>query len=253
MKQLVTLLLLTMILIMMGCTKQIAEPQKQTETVSEAPGTDANPPPAAQAQTVVAEAKSAEWAVNRLLEISNHYFEQLEEAQTYDLPYEDFRKNLRSHMTDRFMDLEQLEEFYKIRTGLTAMYLFYYEPGALEARTKILEQTSDRIVVQNMGFANELNSGYYEISTLINSEGKWLLDERRREEISKEGFQLSIEEATTYMKQFPRFENPVTSVQYVGTKTMENTPGEFGRFYQFDCGGTTYYISPVDGYVMKAI
>lgn len=253
MKPLVTLFLLVMTLLVMGCTKQEAETLEQTETVSEASSKVDTPSMEAETHVVAAEAKSSKWVANRLLEISNHYFEQLEAAQIDDLPYEDFQKNLRSHMTDRFMDLEQLEEFYKVRTGLTAMYLFYYEPGALDARIKILEQTPERIVVQSMGFANELNSGYYEISTLVNSEGKWLLDERQREALPEEGFQLSIEEATTYMKQFPRFEQPVTSVQYVGTKTMENTPGAFGQFYQFDCGGTTYYLSPVDGFVMKAI
>jgi|GEM_PF-1888630 len=227
-----------------GCVKQGADIQETA--VPPSPAAEEQPAPTPP----VYEKKSAEWAANRLLEISNHYFERLEAAQTADLPFEKFQNQLSGDMTSDFIHQEQLEEFYQVRDGLTPLYLFHYEPGALAARTTIVDQSPERIVVKTMWFANELNSGYYEFSTLVNHGGMWLLDERTREELQEQGFQLTIEEATIYMKAFPYYEQPVTTVEYVDTIQLENAPGEFGRFYQFKCDGIPYYISPVDGYVL---
>ncbi|MDR7316330.1 hypothetical protein [Brevibacillus nitrificans] len=84
------------------------------------------------------------------------------------------------------------------------------------------------------------------------SGGTWLLDEKRREETPKGGFQLTIQEAETYLKNYPYAEKPIHSVKYVGNRTLENVHGEFALFYQFECDGETYYISPVDGYVLSS-
>ncbi|EST55099.1 hypothetical protein T458_10715 [Brevibacillus panacihumi W25] len=240
MRAAIPLIVFFLVFFTIGCVKQGEDMQE----------TAASPSPAAEerpAAVPVHEEKSVEWAANRLLEISNRYFERLEAAQAADLPFEKFRIQISGDMTDHFISEEKMEEFYQVRVGLTALYLFHYEPGALAARTTILEQNAERIVVKTMWFANELNSGYYEISTLINQEGKWLLDERQREELTEKGFQLSIEEATIYMKAFPFYEKPVTTVD---TIQLEDVPGEYGRFYQFMCDGNPYYISPVDGYVL---
>lgn len=243
MRAAIPLIVFFLVFFTIGCVKQGEDMQE----------TAASPSPAAEerpAAVPVHEEKSVEWAANRLLEISNRYFERLEAAQAADLPFEKFRIQISGDMTDHFIAEEKMEEFYQVRVGLTALYLFHYEPGALAARTTILEQNAERIVVKTMWFANELNSGYYEISTLLNQEGKWLLDERQREELTEKGFQLSIEEATIYMKAFPFYEKPVTTVEYVDTIQLEDAPGEYGRFYQFMCDGNPYYISPVDGYVL---
>ncbi|MEJ8544989.1 hypothetical protein [Brevibacillus borstelensis] len=69
-------------------------------------------------------------------------------------------------MTDSFIDQENLQEYYTAGNGFTESLLFHYEKGAYDARTTILEQPPSGLSVKTMLFANELSSGYYEISTL---------------------------------------------------------------------------------------
>ncbi|MDF2682241.1 MAG: hypothetical protein K0R47_3431 [Brevibacillus sp.] len=251
MRQVAALFFLILTLMSTGCSEQAAapivgtKPPTDTEAKQVEKGHIAGEQPAP-----VEEGKSKEWIVNRLGEISRHYFSQMEEATHQELPFEVFRETLQRYMTDRFIDQEQLEEYYKGGVGQNRLFLFHYEPGTLKARTTILEHTEDRIVVKTMWFANELNSGYYEISTLRKSGGDWLLDEKRREKTPKGGFQLTTQEAAIYLQNYPYAEKPIQSVKYVGNKTLD-AHRDFGLFYQFDCDGETYYISPFDGYVLS--
>ncbi|WP_301168885.1 hypothetical protein [Brevibacillus nitrificans] len=240
-------------LVSAGCSEGADASTEEMKLPIEMNATQKDPGPAAGKQPVPArEEMSKEWVVNRLVDISRYYFRKQEEALNQKLPFEEFREDLQSYMTDRFIDQEELEQYYDGGIGMTRLFLFHYEPGTLRARTTILEQTENRIVVKTMWFANELNSGYYEISTLLKSGGAWLLDEKRREETPKGGFQLTIQEAETYLKNYPYAEKPIQSVKFVGNQTLEDAHGEFADFYQFDCDGETYYISPVDGYVLSA-
>ncbi|MED4584282.1 hypothetical protein [Brevibacillus choshinensis] len=251
MRQVATLFVLILTLMSTGCSEQAVAPTGESKTPTETEAKQAEIGLTAGEQPApVKEEKSKEWIMNRLVEISRRYFSQLEEATHQELPFEVFRENLQRYMTDRFIDQEHLEEFYKGGVGQNRLFLFHYEPGTLKARTTILEHTEDRIVVKTMWFANELNSGYYEISTLRKSGGDWLLDEKRREETPKGGFQLTTQEAEIYLKNFPYAEKPIQSVKYVGNKTLD-AHKDFGLFYQFDGDGETYYISPFDGYVLS--
>lgn len=228
-----------------GCSQQPAAP----DTASSSEGGEAIGTPAMAASA--SPEGSPQWAADRLLEISNQSYQRLAGAKSQDLPFESVREEVRLFMTDRFIDEEQLEQYYKGGVDPTRLYLFHYDPGALLARTAIQERTESRIVVKTMWFANDLNSGYYEISTLVKRGGGWLLDEKRREEMPEGGFGLTISEATVYMKNSPEVEPPAKSVRYVGTKNLEGFAGVYGRFYEFDCDGSAYYFSPVDGYVVS--
>ncbi|RNB88359.1 hypothetical protein EDM59_04335 [Brevibacillus nitrificans] len=240
-------------LVSAGCSEEAPAPTKGMKLPIDRDATQKDPKPAAGMQSGFAgEEMSKEWIVNRLVDISRYYFREQEEALNQNLPFEEFRDDLQRYMTDRFIDQEELEQYYDGGIGMTRLFLFHYEPGTLRARTTILDQTEDRIVVKTMWFANELNSGYYEISTLLKSGGAWLLDEKRREETPKGGFQLTIQEAETYLKNYPYAEKPIQSVKFAGNQTLEDAHGEFAVFYQFDCDGETYYISPIDGYVLSA-
>lgn len=233
-----------MTLLMMGCTEQETASPIQSDTTTTAQVNSVQP-------AIAKEEKSVVWIKNRLLEISGQYFDLREEAKKQGLSFEEFRGELNNIVSDNFIDQSGLEQFYKGGNDLSDLYLFHYEKGSFEARTNVLEQTPDRIVVKTMWFANELNSGYYEISTLVKYDDSWLLDSKVTEETDEKGFQLTIEEATTYMKHFPYYEKPVTSIKYVGKKAVENST-EYGQFYEFNCDGTAYYISPVDGYILGA-
>ncbi|MEJ8544988.1 hypothetical protein [Brevibacillus borstelensis] len=74
---------------------------------------------------------------------------------------------------------------------------------------------------------------------------------KKSEDIPELGFQLTPEEATIYMKSYPNYGRPVSTVTFVGTKTLESS-SVYGQFYEINCDGTAYYISPVDGYVLAA-
>lgn len=240
-------------LVSAGCSEGAGAPTEEMRLPIEMDAKQKDPEPAAGKQPGPAgEKMSKEWVVNRLVDISRYYFSRQEEALNQNLPFEEFREDLQRYMTNRFIDQEQLEQYYAGGIGMTRLFLFHYEPGTLRARTTILEQTKDRIIVKTMWFANELNSGYYEISTLQKSGGNWLLDEKRREETPKGGFQLTIQEAETYLKNYPYAEKPIQSVKFTGNQTLEDAHGEFAVFYQFDCDGEKYYISPIDGYVLSA-
>lgn len=255
MRKLTSLFIVVGIVLITGCSEQTAAPHAE-------PVSPAAKPEAKAVENRTAEPneqsppgedeKPTEWIANRLVEISRHYFSELEEAEKQGLPFDDFRENLQRYMTDRYIDQERLEEYYKGGEGLTRLYLLHYEPATLKARTVVLEQTDKRIVVKTMWLANELNSGYYEISTLVYSGGDWLLDEKRREDMPEGGFQLTTREAAVYLQNSPYADKPFQSVKYVGNKTLEHFDGEFALFYQFDCDGETYYISPVDGYLLAA-
>lgn len=227
-------------LLMMGCSREVEVPSVQSAAEPVQQETEAS---------FAEEEKSTEWVAGRLLQISNQYFDMLEKAQVEGLSFEEFRNKLHSFMTDSFIDQMKLQEYYKAGTGLTQLYLFHYEKGALDARTKILEQTKERISVKTMWFANELNSGYYEISTLVKSGDQWLLEAKESEEIPERGFELTPEEATVYMKGYSYFEKPFASVKFVGTKSLESST-VYSQFYEFNCDGTILYISPVDGYIL---
>ncbi|MGO0061472.1 hypothetical protein ACTID9_15845 [Brevibacillus fluminis] len=230
-------------LLLIGCSKESDVPPAQSATAA-IQQDQAVPAP-------VEEKKSVEWVAGRLLEISSQYFAMLGKAQDKALTFEEFRNKLHSIMTDSFIDQENLQQFYTAGNGLTELFLFHYEKGAFDARTTILEQTAERIKVKTMWFANELNSGYYEISTLVKSGDRWVLDAKESEPIPERGFELTPEEATVYMKSYPYYDKPVASIKFVGTKTLEGS-SVYGQFYEFNCDGTTYYISPVDGYILDA-
>lgn len=242
MRQFVSLVGMIAILLI-GCSREddIPPAQSATATIQQE---QSEPAP-------VEEKKSVEWVAGRLLQISSQYVEMLEKAQNEDLTFEEFRNKLHSIMTDSFIDQENLQQFYTAGNGLTDLFLFHYEKGAFDARTTILEQTAEAIVVKTMWFANEMNSGYYEISTLVKRGDRWVLDEKKAEDIPERGFELTPEEAAAYMKSYPHYEKPVASIKFVGTKTLESS-SVYGQFYEFNCDGVTYYLSPVDGYLLGA-
>ncbi len=254
MRKLAALFIFVLPVLIAGCSEQTAAPMPafRSSDRTEAKAVESGSAEPTEHYSPGEDKKPTEWITNRLVEISRRYFSQLEEAQNKGLPFEAFRENLQRYMTDRFIEQEQLEQYYKGGEGLTRLFLIHYQPGTLKARTTILEQTDNRIVVKTMRLANDLNSGYYEVSTLVYSGGDWLLDEKRREDMPKGGFQLTTQEAATYLQNDPYAAKPFQSVKYVGNKTLAYFHGEFALFYQFDCDGETYYISPVDGYVLAS-
>ncbi|MDR7316329.1 hypothetical protein [Brevibacillus nitrificans] len=123
MRQAAAFFVLLFALVSTGCSEGAAAPTEEMKLPIEMDAKQKDPEPAAGKQPgATREEMSKEWVVNRLVDISRHYFSKQEEALSQNLPFEEFREDLQRYMTDRFIDQEGLEQYYDGGIGMTRLF-----------------------------------------------------------------------------------------------------------------------------------